>query len=49
MTEHNTINFSMMIMNEWIERMGKTAYEICNDLARDRMTVHHLEYRSHQQ
>jgi hypothetical protein len=39
MTEHNTINFSMMIMNEWIKRMGKTAYEICNNIDRDRIKL----------
>jgi len=27
--------------HEWVETIGKTAYEICNDLARDRMTVHY--------
>jgi len=24
---------------EWIERIGKTAYEICNDPARNRIVV----------
>lgn len=25
--------------HEWVERIGKTAYEICNDLARDRIKL----------
>jgi hypothetical protein len=32
--------------HEWVERIGKTAYEICNDPARDRIKLneHHTGF-----
>jgi hypothetical protein len=30
--------------NEWIERIGKTAYEICNDPTRNRIKLNEQHY-----
>jgi hypothetical protein len=39
--DKRNIEIDIIDAQEWVETIRKTAYEICNDLARDRMTVHH--------
>ena len=39
--DKSKIEIDMSKDREWGERIGKTVYEICNDPARDNMTVHY--------
>ena len=37
--EKSKIEIAMSEDHEWVERIGKTAYEICNDPARHRIKL----------